>query len=122
MFTEKQGKYAMWGIYVSILCLGMALYALGKGLSLINPILDHMVKESFFSMELHHRSNFFRSTGLDEYSGHIAVFGILAYGLHLLIGLCFKRTKWFVWIWLAAAFLMTLQNLLSLFGTEIRLL
>lgn len=115
-FTGKPGLFFMWGCYLAIICFGLAIYTLGLGAGLIESIHAGQVKRSFFTMGIYNSRSFYISTGMGEVSGRIGVFTILAYGLHFIAGLCFERQKWFIIVWVAMVFIMTLRNLLSVYG------
>lgn len=115
-FIGKPGLYIMWGSYLAVISFGLALYTLGWGVGLVDPIHAGQIERSFFSMGIYNSKSFYISTGMREVSGSIGVFTILAYGLHFIAGISFERRKWFVIGWLAVVFIMTLRNLLSAYG------
>lgn len=115
-FTGKPGLFIMWGSYLATVSFGLALYTLGWGVGLVDPIHANQVERSFLSMGIYNSGSFYISTGMREVSGSIGVFTVLAFGLHFIAGLCFERRKWFVIVWLAMVFIMTLRNLLSTYG------
>lgn len=115
-FTGKPGLYIMWGSYLVVISFGFALYTLGWGVGLVDPIHAGQIERSFFSMGIYNSKSFYISTGMREVSGSIGVFTALAYGLHFIAGLCFERRTWFAIGWIMMVLIMTLRNLLSAYG------
>lgn len=115
-FMGKSGLYIMWGGYLAVISFGFVLYIIGWSVGFVDALHAEQVDRAFFSMGIYTAKSFYISTGMREVSGSIGVFTILAYGLHLIAGLCFERRKWFVAGWIAMLFIMTLRNLLSIYG------